>query len=255
MARNPGGRDVAQLGGKIRAYNPQEAGAEFWSARRKLSHVPQVPACKHSGAAGYNLNGTGQTAIGTHVPGELTRSKRHSDVVAENGLEVPSYDDNRLGYLLPFLENNLPRRAVYPPGEADQSQEFPFIDRAKCDAVETIFSVAENDRPPLQKRRHDADRIDDHERRSPKNRRPQLFALAIVIWQGQSLAEDGQDAQLEDASRRERHEEHDVREVNQTVDPEKLINHELVHEGSRDIFRCAHARHEPARTAAGRNGT
>jgi hypothetical protein len=39
--RNQAGTgDTAQFGGKIHAHNPQKIGAEFWSARRKLSHVP-----------------------------------------------------------------------------------------------------------------------------------------------------------------------------------------------------------------------
>ena len=37
-----GDPDIAQFGGNIDAHNPQKAGAEFWSARRELSHMPQI---------------------------------------------------------------------------------------------------------------------------------------------------------------------------------------------------------------------
>jgi hypothetical protein len=60
----------------------------------------------------------------------LISRKRHSGVVAENGFEVPSYDDNSFGYFLLLFESDLPGRAVDPPGKADQPQEFPLIDRA-----------------------------------------------------------------------------------------------------------------------------
>jgi len=118
--------------------------------------------------------------------------------------------------------------------------------------VEPFFLVAENYRPALQSCRHDADRVDEHERRAPNNRRPQFFVLKIVIWQGQPLTNDGQNAQPEDISHRERHEKHNVRQINQTADPENLIGHELVHKDSHDVFRCDQSRREPVRTRVGR---
>jgi hypothetical protein len=89
----PGDRDVVQFGGKVRAHNPEKAGAEFWSARREFSDVLQIPACKSSGAAGHDIHRTGQAAIGDHVPDELTGSKRHSGAVAENGFDISGYDN------------------------------------------------------------------------------------------------------------------------------------------------------------------
>jgi hypothetical protein len=103
-----GGGDIAQFGGK--AHNPQ----------CELSHVPQVPLCKSSGTASHYVRRTGQTAVGAHVPDQLTGSNRYYSVAAENGFDVPSCDDNGLGYLLPLFENNLPGRAVDQPGKADQ---------------------------------------------------------------------------------------------------------------------------------------
>jgi hypothetical protein len=138
----------------------------------------------------------------------------------------------------PFLRMTSPRRAVDPPGKADQSQELSLVDGAECDAIELFFPVTKNYRPPLQSYRHDANRVDNHERRPPENRRPQFFVLEIVIQQGQPLTDDRQYAQLEEVSDRERHKKHNVRQVNQTVDPENLISHELVHKDSH-VFRYA----------------
>ena len=67
-----GDPDIAQFGGKIHAHNPQKASAEFWSARRELSHMPQVPFCKSSGTARHHVHRAGQAAVGAHVPDELT---------------------------------------------------------------------------------------------------------------------------------------------------------------------------------------
>ena len=41
------------------------------------------------------------------VPDQLTGSKCHSRVAANNGFEVPGYDDNGLGYVLPLFENTV----------------------------------------------------------------------------------------------------------------------------------------------------
>jgi hypothetical protein len=78
------------------------------------------PLCKSSGTASHYVRRTGQTAVGAHVPDQLTGSNRYYSVAAENGFDVPSCDDNGLGYLLPLFENNLPGRAVDQPGKADQ---------------------------------------------------------------------------------------------------------------------------------------
>jgi hypothetical protein len=141
---------TSQFGSKIHAHNSEKVGAEFWSACCKLSHMPQVPSRQGSGTPRHYVRRAGQATIGAHVPDELTGSKCHSRVTAENCLEVPSYDDDGLGYVLTFFENNLPRRAVDPPGKADELQEFSFVDRAECDAVELVFPVTENYRPLLQ---------------------------------------------------------------------------------------------------------
>jgi len=92
--------------------------------------VPQVPLCENPGTASHYVRRTGQAAVGAHVPDELTGSKRHPRVAAENGFEVPSYDGNGLGYVLTLFENNLPGRAVDPPGKADELQEFTLVGAA-----------------------------------------------------------------------------------------------------------------------------
>jgi hypothetical protein len=57
-----------------------------------------------------------------------------------------------------------------------------------------ISPIAIPDWPLLAQRGHFADR------RAPENRRPQFLVLEIVVWQGQPLADDRQNAQLEDVS-------------------------------------------------------
>lgn len=99
------------LAGQIHAYNSQKVGAEFRSARCELSQVPRIPLRKGSATASNDVRSTGQTAMGAHVPNELTGSNRQTGLAAENGFEVPGHHDNCLGYLPAF---NLGSKAKGP---------------------------------------------------------------------------------------------------------------------------------------------
>jgi hypothetical protein len=75
-----------------------------------------------------------------------------------------------------------------------------------------------------------------------KKRRPQRFVLKIVIRQNQSLTDDRQNAQYQDVACREGDKKYDVGEGNQAVDPENLINHELVQNHPATFFRSTTGR-------------
>src|ERR1700693_2610781 len=111
--------DIEQFEGKIYTHHPQQVGAKFWTACRKLSHLPQVPFCESHGTASYYVCWTGQATIGAHISDELTRSKCHSGAAIKDGFELSGNYDDSLGYELTLLENNLLRRAIDPSGEAD----------------------------------------------------------------------------------------------------------------------------------------
>ena len=68
------GETLVQFGGKIGAHNLQKFGAEFRSARHEFPELLQVPLCQSCGAAHHHIHGTGQAAVGAHVPDQLTGS-------------------------------------------------------------------------------------------------------------------------------------------------------------------------------------
>jgi hypothetical protein len=111
------------FGGKVGAHDPQKVGAEFRSARHELSQLLEVPLRQSSATARHHIHWTGQTAVSAHVADELTGSKRHSCLVAENGLDFPTNKANCVRYLLALLEGDLAWRAVDSLGEADQGRE------------------------------------------------------------------------------------------------------------------------------------
>jgi hypothetical protein len=82
--------------------------------------VPQIPLREGYGIASDYIYGVGQTAVGAHIPDELTGSNCQSSLTALNGLDVAGYKDNGVDDLLTFFKNDLSGRAVDPPDKTGQ---------------------------------------------------------------------------------------------------------------------------------------